>query len=54
MRPQPTMKTNKHPTLSNGKVCYLEIPAIDINRSASFYKSFRLADQKARRWQRRL
>ena len=29
---------NRHPTLANGKVCYLEIPAIDINRSASFYK----------------
>jgi len=23
----------------NGKVCYIEIPAIDIERSASFYKS---------------
>jgi hypothetical protein len=29
---------NQHPTLANGKVCYIEIPAIDINRSASFYK----------------
>jgi len=28
-----------HPTLANGKVCYIEIPAIDINRSASFYKA---------------
>jgi predicted enzyme related to lactoylglutathione lyase len=27
-----------HPTLANGKVCYIEIPAIDINRSVSFYK----------------
>ena len=27
------------PTLANGKVCYLEIPAIDIARSADFYKS---------------
>jgi len=26
------------PTLANGKVCYIEIPAIDINRSVSFYK----------------
>lgn len=25
------------PTLSNGKVCYIEIPAIDIRRSADFY-----------------
>jgi uncharacterized protein len=28
----------KHPTLANGKVCYIEIPALDINASASFYK----------------
>ena len=26
------------PTLANGKVCYIEIPAIDISRSVSFYK----------------
>jgi len=25
------------PTLANGKVCYLEIPAVDIPRSADFY-----------------
>ena len=25
------------PTLSNGKVCYIEIPAVDIARSAEFY-----------------
>jgi predicted enzyme related to lactoylglutathione lyase len=25
------------PTLANGKVCYLEIPATDIQRSADFY-----------------
>ncbi|MGH7450937.1 MAG: VOC family protein, partial [bacterium] len=24
--------------LGNGKVCYIEMPAIDVNRSASFYK----------------
>src|SRR6266516_42022 len=29
---------SKNPTLGNGKVCYLEIPALDINRSAGFYK----------------
>jgi predicted enzyme related to lactoylglutathione lyase len=29
---------DKHPTLANGKICYLEIPAIDINASVSFYK----------------
>ncbi|MHB8567067.1 MAG: VOC family protein [Nitrososphaerales archaeon] len=26
------------PTLSNGKVCYIEIPSTDIRRSADFYK----------------
>lgn len=25
------------PTLGNGKICYLEIPAADIRRSAAFY-----------------
>ena len=25
------------PTLANGKVCYFEIPAVDIHRSADFY-----------------
>ena len=28
----------EQPTLSNGKVCYLEMPAIDIDASATFYK----------------
>lgn len=27
------------PTLANGKVCYIEIPATDIQRSADFYSS---------------
>jgi predicted enzyme related to lactoylglutathione lyase len=27
------------PTLGNGKICYLEIPAIDIKRSADFYRA---------------
>lgn len=27
----------KKPTYGNGKICYLEIPAIDIEASASFY-----------------
>src|SRR4051812_29294516 len=26
------------PTLGNGKICYIEIPATDIARSAGFYK----------------
>jgi len=25
------------PTLSNGKICYVEIPAVDIQRSSDFY-----------------
>jgi predicted enzyme related to lactoylglutathione lyase len=27
------------PTIRNGKICYIEIPAIDIDRSVSFYKT---------------
>ena len=27
------------PTRANGKVCYIEIPAVDIERSAEFYAS---------------
>jgi predicted enzyme related to lactoylglutathione lyase len=27
------------PTLSNGKICYLEIPALDIARSTAFYQA---------------
>ena len=26
------------PTLANGKICYVEIPAVDIGRSADFYR----------------
>ncbi|KAA9034542.1 VOC family protein [Ginsengibacter hankyongi] len=29
---------NKQPTYGNGKICYLEIPAADVDISASFYK----------------
>jgi predicted enzyme related to lactoylglutathione lyase len=32
------METNKRPTMANGKVCYIEIPAVDVLLSASFYK----------------
>jgi uncharacterized protein len=28
----------QHPTLGNGKICYLEIPAADIATSAEFYQ----------------
>jgi predicted enzyme related to lactoylglutathione lyase len=27
------------PTLANGKICYLELPAADVGRSADFYSS---------------
>src|SRR2546423_9154857 len=27
------------PTYGNGKICYIEMPATDISRSAEFYKS---------------
>jgi len=27
------------PTIRNGKICYIEMPANDIDRSASFYKT---------------
>ena len=32
------MEDNKRPTLSNGKVCYIEIPTNDVKLSASFYQ----------------
>jgi len=28
-----------NPTLANGKICYIEIPANDIGRSAAFYET---------------
>ncbi|MDP4223768.1 MAG: VOC family protein [Bacteroidota bacterium] len=31
------MRNRNHPTLGNGKICYLEIPAYDIAVSANFY-----------------
>jgi predicted enzyme related to lactoylglutathione lyase len=27
------------PSLANGKICYIEMPATDIARSAEFYKA---------------
>jgi len=32
------MAGENRPTLSNGKICYLEIPAIDVSVSVSFYQ----------------
>ena len=33
------MTNDNHPTRGNGKICYIEIPAVDVNRSAEFYKA---------------
>lgn len=33
------MEKPPRPTLRNGKVCYIEIPAVDIQRSVSFYQA---------------
>ena len=33
------MENKKEPTYANGKLCYVEIPAIDIRQSASFYQT---------------
>ncbi len=33
------MSQQSHPTFGNGKICYIELPAIDITRSAEFYKA---------------
>ncbi|MBK8268523.1 MAG: VOC family protein [Planctomycetes bacterium] len=32
------MGNSKQPTYGNGKICYIEIPATDIDRSVAFYK----------------
>jgi predicted enzyme related to lactoylglutathione lyase len=29
----------KQPTYGNGKICYIEIPSVDIDRSAAFYSA---------------
>jgi predicted enzyme related to lactoylglutathione lyase len=29
--------SDNHPTYGNGKICYIEIPAADVNASAKFY-----------------
>jgi len=33
------MANDKPPTTANGKICYIEMPAVDISASASFYKN---------------
>ena len=30
---------NTQPTYGNGKICYIELPATDLHRSADFYRS---------------
>jgi predicted enzyme related to lactoylglutathione lyase len=32
------MSDDKHPTFGNGKICYIQMPAKDINQSAEFYE----------------
>jgi predicted enzyme related to lactoylglutathione lyase len=32
------MSNHPQPTLGNGKICYIEIPAVDIERSVAFYQ----------------
>src|SRR5882762_10031879 len=32
-------ENEKSPTFANGKVCYIEIPALDIDASSNFYKN---------------
>lgn len=32
------MANDQSPTLGNGKICYVEIPAVDIEQSSSFYR----------------
>ena len=29
----------EHPTFGNGKICYIEMPAIDVQQSAAFYEA---------------
>lgn len=31
------MSEQKHPTYANGKICYIDFPAIDVDASADFY-----------------
>jgi predicted enzyme related to lactoylglutathione lyase len=33
------MTTGKQPTYGNGKICYIEMAATDVDRSAAFYKA---------------
>jgi predicted enzyme related to lactoylglutathione lyase len=33
------MANNMQPTYGNGKICYIEMAALDIERSSAFYKS---------------
>lgn len=44
------MEGNAEPTYGHGKICYLMIPAVDIDMSASFYKEvfgWRIRDDNA-------
>ena len=35
------------PTLANGKICYVEIPAVDLQRSADFYAKVKRNQRQA-------
>jgi len=39
VRPAMDYPCDMPPTLANGKICYIEIPAVDIQRSAAFYST---------------
>jgi predicted enzyme related to lactoylglutathione lyase len=39
------------PTFANGKICYIEMPATDIDRSSNFYKQVFGWNTEARRRQ---
>ena len=41
-------------TFANGKICYLEIPATDIARSADFYHHFWVESPATGRWFHRI
>lgn len=32
------MDNNSQPTFANGKICYIEIPALDVQQSSKFYE----------------
>ncbi len=41
------------PTITNGKICYVELPATDIERSSEFYQKTLAGMSAPAEWQRR-